>query len=61
MAIGQQVTLPVRQKRGSFGTATIHGAIIKLQPANPAYPVISVPEEQVRVQGVVIGVLRRFS
>ena len=37
------------------------GAIIKLQPANPAYPVISVPEEQVRVQGVVIGVLRRFS
>ena len=37
------------------------GAIIKLQPANPAYPVIAVPEEQVRVQGVVIGVLRRFS
>jgi repressor LexA len=37
------------------------GAVIRLQPANPAYPVISVPEEQVRVQGVVIGVLRRFS
>jgi len=37
------------------------GAVIRLQPANPAFPVITVPEEQVRVQGVVIGVLRRFS
>ena len=36
------------------------GARIRLQPANPAVPVIIVPEEKVRIQGVVIGVLRRF-
>jgi repressor LexA len=37
------------------------GAQVRLQPANPAVPVILVPEDRVRVQGVVIGVLRRFS
>ncbi|MFT5315992.1 MAG: repressor LexA, partial [Candidatus Krumholzibacteriia bacterium] len=33
------------------------GALIRLQPANPAVPVLMFPEERVRVQGVVIGVL----
>jgi repressor LexA len=37
------------------------GAQIRLQPANSAVPVMIFPEERVRVQGVVIGVLRRFS
>lgn len=37
------------------------GALVRLQPANPAVPVLKVPEDRVRVQGVVIGVLRRFS
>lgn len=36
------------------------GAQIRLQPANPAVPVLIVDEERVRIQGVVIGVLRRF-
>ncbi len=36
------------------------GSLIRLQPANPAYPVLEFPEESVRVQGVVVGVLRRF-
>lgn len=36
------------------------GAVIRLQPANPDFQVIEIPEERVRVQGVVIGVLRRF-
>ncbi len=36
------------------------GAQIRLQPANPDYPVLEFPEERVRVQGVVVGVLRRF-
>ena len=36
------------------------GAQIRLQPANPAVPVIMVSEERVRIQGVVVGVLRRF-
>lgn len=37
------------------------GAIIRLQPANPTVPVMRFPEERVTVQGVVIGVLRRYS
>lgn len=37
------------------------GAQVRLQPANPAVPVLTLAEERVRVQGVVIGVLRRFS
>jgi repressor LexA len=37
------------------------GALIRLQPANPAVPVMRFPEERVTVQGVVIGVLRRYS
>jgi repressor LexA len=36
------------------------GGRIRLQPANPAFPVLILPEEQVRIQGVVVGVLRRF-
>lgn len=36
------------------------GANIRLQPANPTVPVLVLPENRVRVQGVVIGVLRRF-
>ncbi|PID80939.1 repressor LexA [bacterium DOLZORAL124_64_63] len=36
------------------------GANIRLQPANPAVPVLTLPEDRVQVQGVVIGVLRRF-
>lgn len=36
------------------------GATIRLQPANPSVPVMEYPEDRVQVQGVVIGVLRRF-
>ncbi len=36
------------------------GPNIRLQPANPKVPVLILPEERVVVQGVVIGVLRRF-
>lgn len=37
------------------------GAQIRLQPANPAVPVMRFPEERVAIQGVVIGVLRRYN
>lgn len=36
------------------------GASIRLQPANPAVPVMIFSEDRVQVQGVVVGVLRRF-
>ncbi len=37
------------------------GAVIRLQPANPAVPVMRFPEERVVIQGVVVGVLRRYN
>jgi len=36
------------------------GAVIRLLPANPAMSPLEYPEDRVRIQGVVIGVLRRF-
>jgi repressor LexA len=36
------------------------GSRIRLQPANPEIDPIVVPESRVRIQGVVIGVLRRY-
>ena len=48
---GESVTLKQYHREGSR---------IRLQPANPAVPVLILPEEKVRIQGVVVGVLRRF-
>ena len=36
------------------------GAQIRLQPANPHTPVLRLPEERVQIQGIVVGVLRRY-
>lgn len=36
------------------------GAVIRLQPANPTMEPILVPAEDVRVQGVVVGLMRKF-
>ena len=36
------------------------GPMVRLQPANPQMEPIYVPAEQVRVQGVVVGLMRRF-
>ncbi len=33
---------------------------IRLQPANPALPTMIVPAEEVQVQGVIVGLLRRY-
>lgn len=33
---------------------------VRLQPANPAVPVILVPAEEVEIQGSVVGLLRRY-
>jgi repressor LexA len=34
--------------------------LVRLQPANPAVQPIVVPADQVQIQGVVIGVMRRY-
>ncbi len=48
---GESATVKQFQRRG---------AVVRLLPANPSLAPLEYPEERVRIQGVVIGVLRRF-
>ena len=36
------------------------GKLIRLQPSNPTMAPIRVPAQNVRVQGVVVGLMRKF-
>ena len=36
------------------------GAMVRLQPSNPTMQPILVPAAELRVQGVVVGLMRRF-
>jgi len=36
------------------------GGMVRLQPANPALSPIRLPEDRVRVQGIVVGVIRKY-
>ena len=36
------------------------GEVVRLQPANPAMDPLRVPAGQVRVQGIVVGLMRKF-
>jgi repressor LexA len=38
----------------------LEGSQVRLQPANPTMAPITVPASQVQVQGVVVGVMRRY-
>jgi repressor LexA len=50
--VGDEVTLKrIYRDRGST---------IRLQPANPAMPTMIAAAADVRVQGVVVGLLRRY-
>ncbi len=64
---GETVIALVRDGGGdaSAGEVTLkrfyrEGGQVRLQPANPAVEPIVVPEERVAVQGVVIGVIRKY-
>ncbi len=48
---GESATVKQYQRRG---------AVIRLVPANPAMQPLEFDEERVQIQGVVVGVLRRF-
>ena len=50
--VGQEVTL----KR----IFRDRGASVRLKPSNPALPTMIVPAHDVRVQGIVVGLLRRY-
>lgn len=61
-----------RAREGSMVVALVGGEVtlkrlfrhaggrLRLQPANPAVPAIIVAEDQVEVQGAVVGLLRRY-
>jgi repressor LexA len=36
------------------------GETVRLQPANPAMQALRVPARDVRVQGIVVGLMRKF-
>jgi repressor LexA len=50
--VGDEVTLKRLYREGS--------STIRLQPANPAMPTMIAPAKDVQVQGVVVGLLRRY-
>ena len=57
---GETVVALVRGQDATLKKYYREGAKIRLQPANATVKSIVVPEDQVRIQGVVIGVLRRY-
>jgi repressor LexA len=57
---GERVVALVRDEETTLKTFHREGQLIRLQPANPDYEPIVVHESQCRIQGVVIGVLRRY-
>lgn len=57
---GETVVALVRGQDATLKKYYREGAKIRLQPANPSVKPIVVPEADVRIQGVVIGVLRRY-
>ena len=50
--VGDEVTLKRIYREGS--------STVRLQPANPSMPTMIAPAAEVRVQGVVVGLLRRY-
>ncbi len=72
MAIMQPVSEPSQIKNGAIVAARVEGVgttlkrfyrrgeKVTLKPANPKYPPIEAPADQVQVQGVLVGVWRRL-
>jgi repressor LexA len=50
--VGDEVTLKRIYREGA--------ATVRLQPANPAMPTMIAAAAEVQVQGVVVGLLRRY-
>ena len=57
---GETVVALVDGTDATLKTFFNDGPTIRLEPANPAVPTITRPADQVRVQGVVVGVLRKY-
>ena len=57
---GQSVIALIDRDRVTLKKFYRDGDRIRLQPANPALDPIVVPEDQVQIQGVVIGIMRKY-
>ena len=57
---GEMVVALVGGENATLKRFYPEGPVIRLQPANPAMQPIRVPAQDVRVQGVVVGLMRKF-
>ena len=57
---GETVVALVREEEATLKRFYPEGSQVRLEPANAAMKAIIVPKSEVRVQGVVIGVMRRY-
>ncbi len=57
---GDMVVALVRNTEATLKRYHREPGKIRLEPANPAYPVMVFNEEEVTIQGVVVGILRKY-
>ncbi len=57
---GEMVVALIRNSEATLKRFRRAGNRIKLEPANPAYEVMEFDESEVMIQGVVIGLLRKY-
>ena len=57
---GETVIALLSEENATLKKYFREGPLIRLQPANPAMEPLIVSEEEVRIQGIVIGVMRRY-
>ncbi|AFM26419.1 transcriptional repressor LexA [Desulfomonile tiedjei] len=58
---GDMVVALVRNSEATLKRFRRDGSKIRLEPANPAYPVMIYDEEEISIQGVVVGILRKYA
>jgi repressor LexA len=58
---GDMVVALVRNSEATLKRFRRDGPKIRLEPANPAYPVMIYDEQDISIQGVVVGILRKYS
>jgi len=57
---GEMVVALVRNSEATLKRFRREGRKIRLEPANPSYEPIVLDQEDVKIQGVVVGILRKF-
>jgi len=60
VADGEVVVALIEGQEATLKRFHRQGATVRLQPAHPTMPPIALPADRVEVQGVVVGLLRRY-